>query len=115
MQLVATGSMSWMTVASPTGEGVTVRLSKRGGKRIADWLRAWSGSSDKIRVPELASPGDLLERYGCTARTLRQWRRHETFPEPIAELASGPVWAVEQVDAWHGTRPKRGRPPKATS
>jgi hypothetical protein len=60
-----------------------------------------------VGVPEIA------ERAGTTPGTVRTWRsRHADFPEPIATLAAGPVWAWSDVARWIAVPRRPGRPAK---
>ena len=40
-----------------------------------------------------------------TRQTVSNWRaRHDTFPEPVAELRSGPIWTRSAIRRWYGAR-----------
>jgi chromosome partitioning protein len=59
-------------------------------------------------VARLINPGDLVgaaeiaERLGLShAPSVHAWRRrYEDFPEPVAELRMGLIWAWKDVEAW---------------
>jgi hypothetical protein len=54
---------------------------------------------DPVGISEIAS------RHKTTPGTIRSWRkRHDTFPEPIAELKMGPVFDWREVESWLKTR-----------
>lgn len=54
----------------------------------------------------------IAEDVGVSPATVKSWRqRHDDFPEPIATLAIGPVWDLEEVTEWIASHPRtRGRP-----
>jgi predicted DNA-binding transcriptional regulator AlpA len=45
---------------------------------------------------------EIAQRAGVTVDAVHKWRERDpsTFPRPVAELAQGPVWKWEHVDAW---------------
>lgn len=69
---------------------------------------------DGARLAGLAETATIL---GVTKRTALAYTKRPDFPEPLARLASGPVWDEADVRAWgvdHGPF-RRGRPPKPPS
>ena len=64
-----------------------------------------------LRLAGLAEAAQIL---GVTKRTALKYTKLHDFPEPLARLASGPVWDASTVEAWgaeHGPF-RRGRPTK---
>lgn len=58
-----------------------------------------AGCPDPVGISEIA------ERHGTTPGTIRSWRhRHADFPEPIADLAMGPLFDWHEVETWLRTR-----------
>lgn len=52
------------------------------------------------RLP-LAGLTEIAQRAGVQKPVVAVWRtRHESFPEPVAELATGPVWHWPDVEQW---------------
>jgi chromosome partitioning protein len=50
---------------------------------------------------ELVGASEVAEMLGLSKQTLVNWRnRDATFPEPVADLKSGPVWQRDQIIAW---------------
>ena len=51
---------------------------------------------------QLVGAAEIAERLGVKrAHLVHDWRRrHEDFPEPVAELSMGLVWAWPDVEAW---------------
>jgi chromosome partitioning protein len=46
----------------------------------------------------------MADLFGVTKQVLSNWRsRKSGFPEPIAELKSGPVWSLEAIQKWATT------------
>lgn len=47
---------------------------------------------------------EMADLFGVTKQVMTNWRsRKAGFPEPIAELKSGPVWSAEAITAWAGS------------
>ena len=73
------------------------------------------GSSPRDGIePGLVGVAEIAARSGHSTNTVQSWRRrHRTFPEPAANLASGPVWQWPSVAAWidAGRRAPRDRAP----
>ena len=64
-----------------------------------------SADTDLVGVQEVAT------RAGVAVATVHSWRRrHGDFPEPVARLASGPVWRWSDVEAWLAVPRPSGRP-----
>src|SRR5258708_1562783 len=50
---------------------------------------------------DLVGTAEVAELLGVTKQTLSNWRsRGSSFPPPIAELRSGPVWKRDDIAAW---------------
>jgi chromosome partitioning protein len=50
---------------------------------------------------DLVGVAEIAERLGVSKQVVTNWRtRKATFPKPVAELKSGPVWARETVLGW---------------
>jgi chromosome partitioning protein len=49
----------------------------------------------------LVGLAELAELFGVTKQVVTNWRsRKSGFPEPIADLKSGPVWSLDAMRAW---------------
>ena len=62
--------------------------------------------------PTLLGMTEMAELYGVSRQTATGWRRQTNFPKPIADLAMGPVWDLEDLKAWREpphVRPSEGR------
>jgi len=59
---------------------------------------------------ELVSVAEVAARAGRSTNTIQSWRRrHRDFPAPVAQLATGPVWAWPPVADWIAARPRARR------
>ncbi len=72
---------------------------------------------DFLGVPadEILGVSELAELLGVTKRTAIRYSQRPDFPQPLARLASGPVWRRADVEAWAQRTlplPRTGRPPK---
>jgi chromosome partitioning protein len=69
-----------------------------------------SGADELLGLSEVA---DLL---GASRQTVGNWRqRREGFPEPVAELKSGPIWQRATIVEWaeaNGVTVVRRTPPE---
>ena len=66
----------------------------------------------ELRVVGLA---EIAETLGVSKRTASRYAARADFPRPAAVLAMGPIWLVDEVEAWAATTPiALGRPPIRT-
>ncbi len=50
---------------------------------------------------ELVGIAEIAERLGVSKQVVANWRaRKPTFPRPVADLKSGPVWSKDVILAW---------------
>lgn len=62
---------------------------------------------------DLVSVTEIAQRLGRSVGAIHQARRrHSDFPEPLATLATGPVWEWSDVERWAAIRRPGGRPRK---
>lgn len=57
---------------------------------------------------------EVADIIGVSRQRLSKLRERPDFPDPIGELAQGPIWDLDQVEAWNGSglsRASSGRPP----
>ena len=64
---------------------------------------------------ELVGVTEVASLFGVAPNTAWRWSKEDGFPEPVARLASGPVWRRVDVEAWRRDRVPRptGRPRKS--
>src|SRR5438105_12639366 len=62
---------------------------------------------------ELVGVGEASDLLGVSKARVHQLRRDQPygFPEPIADLQSGPVWLRQQILGWQSIRSKQGGRP----
>jgi hypothetical protein len=58
----------------------------------------------------LAGPQEIAAEFNVTRRTVYQWTARDDFPAPLARLAAGPVYDLDQIRAWRRSDPKARRP-----
>lgn len=65
-------------------------------------------------IPPLVSTPEVAEILGVSRQRVHQLRSLDTFPFPVLELATGPVWARAAVESFAETSRQRrpGRPPR---
>lgn len=71
-------------------------------------IRAGLDQSNRV-----VSISEIAERFNVAKSTVHLWTAHEHWPREVAELATGRVWRLADIEAW--TREHRrapGRPPK---
>jgi predicted nucleic acid-binding protein len=69
------------------------------GRRLSEALAPYSPDSDQRS--DLVSVAEIAARAARPVNTIQSWRRrHPGFPEPVASLATGPVWTWPDVDRW---------------
>ena len=47
---------------------------------------------------------EVADRLGISRSSVSARRKHADFPKPLAELASGPVWDLAEIDHHHHLR-----------
>jgi predicted DNA-binding transcriptional regulator AlpA len=64
-----------------------------------------------VSPKDLVGVAEIAERAGVTPDGVHKWRkRHsETFPRPVVELSSGPVWDYSEVRRWIRSRSSKAR------
>jgi predicted nucleic acid-binding protein/predicted DNA-binding transcriptional regulator AlpA len=76
---------------SPPADPAPRRLSEE----RASYVRSSAGGDELVSVAEVAA------RAGRSRNTIQSWRRrHSDFPQPVAQLATGPVWLWPAVGQW---------------
>ncbi|WP_239393631.1 serine/threonine-protein kinase [Frankia sp. CiP3] len=55
---------------------------------------------------------EVAEILGVSRQRISKLRDRADFPDPIAEIAQGPIWNLDEIDAWGGSslRSSSGRP-----
>ena len=62
-----------------------------------------------LDCPDPVGIHEIAERHGTTPGTIRSWRkRHADFPQPLAQLAMGPLFDWHEVKEWLKTRRSGG-------
>jgi predicted DNA-binding transcriptional regulator AlpA len=54
---------------------------------------------EREEAPRLVSSIEAAALLGITANTFYQWRHRGKLPEPLVELAVGPIWLAEDIEA----------------
>jgi hypothetical protein len=78
-----------------------------------EWDR-FDAELDEPNAPDLVGVAELAELCGVTRQRASTLARSDGFPEPLAELASGPVWDLRMVQRFVRQWPRKpGRPAKS--
>lgn len=56
------------------------------------------------RLLRLGRLKGVADRLDITRSSVCARRQHPDFPRPLAELASGPVWDLSEIDHYHHLR-----------
>jgi len=65
----------------------------------------------KIKMPQnLVGASEVADLLNVSKQTLVNWRAKGDFPEPVAELKSGPVWDQADVLRWAQQKEIKTRP-----
>lgn len=80
---------------------------------VTEWER-FDAELDEPNTPDLVGVAELAELCGVTRQRASVLARRRGFPEPLAELASGPVWDLRMVQRFvREWARKPGRPAKS--
>jgi hypothetical protein len=68
----------------------------------------------KVEVEDLVGAAEIAARLGSERTSLVHdfRRRHPDFPEPVAELKAGLVWAWPDVEKWAKATGRTVTPPQ---
>ncbi|MCE3202484.1 hypothetical protein [Paenibacillus sonchi] len=55
-------------------------------------------------IPPLVGLAEAAEMLGWDKRKLSTYRSRGGFPEPIQQLASGPIWTYKQIEDYRDSR-----------
>jgi hypothetical protein len=58
---------------------------------------------------ELLGTCEVAETLGIEKSRVPRWRNQGVLPEPVADLAAGPIWIRAQIEAVRGERERRRR------
>ena len=73
-----------------------------------------------IEIENIGGVAEVAEILGCAKQQIVALRRTAAFPQPVALLASTPLWDLTEVqtfkDSWkrHGKRPANNEPTAVT-
>ena len=60
-----------------------------------------SGVARKVDPADLVGVAEIAERLGCSVQAVHAWkRRYPDFPQPIARLSMGLLWAWADIAEW---------------
>jgi hypothetical protein len=63
--------------------------------------------------PHLVGTAEVAELLGVSRQRIHELRKADRFPEPMIELAAGPIWLRPAIEKWDAERDRRpGRRPK---
>ena len=54
--------------------------------------------------PRLAGVSEVADQLYITKSALADRRRNRDFPQPLAELACGPIWDLADIEAYEARR-----------
>jgi predicted DNA-binding transcriptional regulator AlpA len=90
--------------------GLGVPLEVVGGQ-VTSW-DDFERSLETRNFPELVGVSELAELLGVSRQRASELANSKTFPKPVAQLSSGPVWVEAAVRRYENEWPRRpGRPP----
>lgn len=110
-----------MTAAVLTAQTIALDLITKVGAKVVDVARLevitpaeQEAGLARPLIPELIGLTEVAEILGVSKQRVAQLRDRPEFPEPVAELASGPVWTRPSLNHFiEGWSRKPGRPKKA--
>jgi hemoglobin-like flavoprotein len=83
-----------MKIESPTDQAHTIASH---AFALAERVEALEAAKPTLKLAGSKEAAELLDVHPHHFHTLRKRRQ---LPAPVAELACGPVWRVEDIEAW---------------
>jgi hypothetical protein len=68
-------------------------------RRLQSYGVAMPGKQVKKQAIALGGVAEVAEMLCISKSALAERRRHGSFPEPLVELACGPIWDLDMIDA----------------
>lgn len=59
-------------------------------------------------MPLLGGVSEVAQALGISRQRLTDIRQRNDFPQPVAELSSGPVWDLDEIARWTSSGARRG-------
>ncbi|MED4581858.1 hypothetical protein P9578_03595 [Brevibacillus choshinensis] len=63
----------------------------------------------QVNLDDIMGLTEVCEMTGKSKSYIKMYQKRGQFPEPVKELASGPLWIRDQIQAWIDTPRTRGR------
>ncbi|MGO9873440.1 MAG: helix-turn-helix transcriptional regulator [Acidimicrobiia bacterium] len=114
---------TWAESAAATLEALLVLDKVRDVVGLPDWpivnvhTRTFDEHDAELAqpaYPELVGVAEIAELISVTRQRVSEMRGRPGFPEPIAELRSGPVWTRASVDRFVEEWPRKPGRPRVT-
>jgi hypothetical protein len=94
-------------------KALTLSQQARTIATLAETLAHEAGATEEARELRLAGMAEAVEILSIRKYRINQMRPAKRLTEPVAELACGPVWRVEDIEAfdrlWFGEKEKPSR------
>ena len=66
----------------------------------------------QVELDDIMGLSEVSEMVGKSKQYVKTYVDRGTFPKPVKELASGPLWLRDQIQEWMDTPRVRGRKKK---
>ncbi|CAJ1003859.1 helix-turn-helix transcriptional regulator [Brevibacillus aydinogluensis] len=63
----------------------------------------------QVNLDDIMGLSEVCEMTGKSKNYIKEYLKRGQFPQPVKELACGPLWLREQVQTWMETPRPRGR------
>jgi predicted DNA-binding transcriptional regulator AlpA len=76
---------------------------------------ALSAELERSNFPDIVGTTEAAELLGMSRQRIHELRSAGRFPEPMVELAAGPIWLRRAIEAFAEVKRPGGRPKKRNS
>jgi hypothetical protein len=103
--------LAWETISEALGR-VNPMVPLEVSRLELETLDELSERLERVDTPQLVGIAEIADVFDVSKQRASELSRSDAFPDPLAELAAGPVWARSSIERFREAWERRpGRPP----